>query len=330
MRIRFRVPMGKQMRRSARITAVFFTFIAGALAVAQNSPQRQVALTFDDLPKASAPGDPPAGDISQVRASTRALLAALTQHKAPAIGFVNEGKLYADGELGARVEVLRSWLTAGMMLGNHTFSHLDLQNTALARYEDDVVQGEVVTRWLSGARPRYFRFPYNHSGATRDVRDGFRGFLQERGYRLAVFTIENFDYGFNEIYVRARRAGDDALARRLRAAYLDHTDALFPYFEQQSRDLFGREIPQVLLLHANDITADCLSEMLERIAERGYGFVTLDRALADPAYNTPDEYVGNFGISWLHRWKPALGKPLKYADEPDPPKWVLDLSKQRN
>jgi hypothetical protein len=39
-------------------------------------------------------------------------------------------------------------------------------------------------------------------------------------------------------------------------------------------------------VHANDINADCLDEMLKRFAARGYHFVTLDEAMRDPAYQT--------------------------------------------
>ena len=56
---------------------------------------------------------------------------------------------------------------------------------------------------------------------------------------------------------------------------------------------------------------------------RGYRFVTLEEALADPAYDTPDEYVGPTGISWLHRWRRTLQLEDRLRDEPDPPKWLL-------
>jgi hypothetical protein len=53
---------------------------------------------------------------------------------------------------------------------------------------------------------------------------------------------------------------------------------------------------------------------------RGYRFVTLSTALADPAYRSPDEYVGRNGFSWIHRWSQSKGMAPK--GEPDPPQWV--------
>ena len=43
-----------------------------------------------------------------------------------------------------------------------------------------------------------------------------------------------------------------------------------------------------------------------------------------PAYETRDEYVGSAGISWLHRWQPALGKRMDFSGDPEPAKWVQD------
>lgn len=36
---------------------------------------------------------------------------------------------------------------------------------------------------------------------------------------------------------------------------------------------------------------------------------------------------GTFGPSWLHRWRVAKKLPPRLTDEPDPPRWILDLSK---
>ena len=82
--------------------------------------RRAVALTFDDLPEVFS------RDIATMRRNTPELLRVLRGHQAPAVGFVNEGKLHVAGELDARTEVLKQWVDAGMILGNHTYSHLRL------------------------------------------------------------------------------------------------------------------------------------------------------------------------------------------------------------
>ena len=68
-----------------------------------------------------------------------------------------------------------------------------------------------------------------------------------------------------------------------------------------------------------------LASMFER---RGYAFITLDRALEDPAYRSADTYTGPGGITWLHRW--ALTQRTAktfFAGEPDVPGFVAELAK---
>jgi peptidoglycan/xylan/chitin deacetylase (PgdA/CDA1 family) len=315
------------MRRAAFVLLLIFL---APLIVRCDAPVRTLAITIDDLPYIPGSGSASsAGNLEEARHATEAILGALTRHKAPAVGFVNEVRLQVPGERDARAALLKRWVDAGMVLGNHTFSHLRLQDTPPERYQDDIVRGDVVTRQLMEARgaPLFFRYPYNSTGPTKEIKEGIQSFLSARGYRLAPFTVEHADYIFDKIRSAAREKGDRDLEARTRSAYLAHLDTMLEFTERLSRETFGREIPQVLLIHASDLNADCLDEMLTKMEKRGYRFVSLEEALKDPAYATPDEYVGPAGISWLHRWSVGLGLPMKLRDEPDPPQWVLDLYK---
>ncbi|MGH9813349.1 MAG: polysaccharide deacetylase family protein, partial [Candidatus Acidiferrales bacterium] len=272
--------------------------LALPLWAAEPSP-RELAITIDDLPIGG-----PTRDLETVQRINARMLEVLAAHKAPAIGFVNEGRVEVEGEAAARTAILESWLDAGLPLGNHTYSHWSFHDTPLQRFTEDILRGEVITRRLMEARssaPGYFRHPFTRTGPDAEAKAALEKFLAEHGYRVAPFTIENADYAFNVVYLRARTAGDDALAGRTRAAYLDFTDAMFNYFERFAADLFARDIRQVLLIHVNALNADCLDEMLSRLERRGYRFVSLDRALEDPAYASPETYVGRMGLSWLHR-----------------------------
>jgi peptidoglycan/xylan/chitin deacetylase (PgdA/CDA1 family) len=299
------------------------------VGVAAEPPPRTVALTFDDLPFL-ARGLP----LLSVQTKSRALLDALRARQVPAIGFVNEDKLLVAGEMDARTALLSAWLEAGMELGNHGFGHLRLGDVPLGDCEAAVLKGEVVTRWLlekRGRAPRYYRHPYTQTGPSAEVKRRFEAFLAEHGYAVAPFTIENSDYVFDWLYAAARAKGDAAGAERLRQAYLDYNDTMVAFFEAEAQQLFGRPIAQILLLHANLLNADSMPELLDRLARRGYRFVTLDAALADPAYATPDGYIGPAGPSWIHRWRAGTGDDAGQAlrREPDPPAWVLEAFRQR-
>jgi peptidoglycan/xylan/chitin deacetylase (PgdA/CDA1 family) len=305
----------------AGLFASLLLMVAPLLAATQ--PARTIAITFDDLPLA-----PNADDLATVRRVNERLVGTLARRKVPAIGFVNEGKLQVTGERDARIAVLQRWLDAGLTLGNHTFSHLSLRDTPLAEYEDDVIHGEVITRQLlarrRGAPALYFRHPFTATGPTVEVKEAFESFLHARGYTVAPFTVDSSDYIFNRLLIEALAHQDTAEAARIRTAYLDHTDAVMTFCEGLSRETFGREIPQILLIHDSELNAGVLEDLLNRLAARGYTFVSLDEALRDAAYRTPDRYVGRFGPSWLHRWRVGLGLPSRLRDEPDPPQKVLD------
>ena len=111
--------------------------------------------------------------------------------------------------------------------------------------------------------------------------------------------------------------------RRIATTYLSYMQQTFDFFERWSVEVLGYELPQILLLHANELNADHFDDLAEMILSRGYRFVSLAEALEDPAYDLPDDYVGPRGLSWLHRW--AITKGLGLRDEPAPPTWVEEM-----
>jgi peptidoglycan/xylan/chitin deacetylase (PgdA/CDA1 family) len=290
------------------------------LPAAQTS--RTLAVTVDDLPFVGY-GLPLPG----IEAATRDLLAAFAAHRVPAIGFVNEDKLLVHGEVDRRIALLEAWLDGGHELGNHTYGHVGFQATPLAAYEEAVLKGEVVTRSLLRARgrlPRYFRHPFTQTGPTAEAKSAFEVFLREHGYVVAPFTVEHDDFVFARVYADALAKGDGALAERVREAYLHQLDLAMDVYESMAEDLFGRAIPQVLLIHASALNAACLEAMLQRLLARGYRFVSLDEALRDPAYASPDGFIGPQGPSWLLRFSLGLARPTRKRGQPDPPDWIQE------
>jgi peptidoglycan/xylan/chitin deacetylase (PgdA/CDA1 family) len=291
----------------------------------QGNVQRSVVITVDDLPGAEPGTDHAIGNLKELETINRAIPSILRAHHVPAIGFVNEWKLQVSGERDARSDLLKRWLDAGLTLGNHTYTHLNFQTTPLAQYEDEVIRDEVVTSSLmaqSGQTEKYFRHPFLSTGPSAEVKAVFEAFLAERGYVVAPVTIDPSDYMFNDILGDALATKDRELGERAKKEYLAYVDTVFDFNEQASRKLFAREIPQILLVHDSNLNAKCLDAFLEKLEKRGYKFVSLDEALADPAYRTRDLYVGPLGIDWLTRWRLAFGLPLDYESTPEPPKWV--------
>jgi peptidoglycan/xylan/chitin deacetylase (PgdA/CDA1 family) len=289
---------------------------------------RAVAVTIDDLPTVSAVRR----DLSEAQRITHELTAALRRHSVPAIGFVNERQLLADGQVdAARVTLLQTWLNAGLELGNHTFSHIDLHNSTVEEFERAILDGERVTRALlqkAGTVPRYFRHPFLHTGRDEATRARIERFLGEHGYRVAPVTIDNYDYIFAAAYDRAVGRNDSVLTTRIVSEYLDYMTRIVAFYEQQSVAIVGREIAQTLLLHANALNAATFDRLAAMFRSRGYRFVSLTEALQDPAYASRDAYYGSAGMTWLHRWAITQGvKSSVFAGEPVVPPWVEAAAK---
>lgn len=296
-----------------------------AIADSAQIPNRTVAITIDDLPVVST-----RGDIKNRQQITKKMLAHIKKAKVPAIGFVNENKLYdKDKRDEKQIELLRLWLAAGLELGNHTFSHRSLNRIELADYEADLLKGETITKELlkaKGREMRFFRHPFLHTGRTLEIKKEFDTFLAKHGYTIAPITFDNADYIFSRAYDIAFDKKDKKLMKRVGDAYVPYMESKLEYWERQSVKLFGREIPQTLLIHANFINSDYFDELAAMFVRRGYKFVDLETALKDDAYKLPDTFVGGAGISWLHRWALARGKENVLPDEPTVPEFVLKLS----
>ncbi len=303
------------------IRGALFLLALGTSALPAQAPRRQLSVTFDDLPSTSV-----IAHSEQARQmGTTLLLRTLTSRQIPAIGFVNEGKLGAlDAPLSTRMQQLRDWLSAGMELGNHTRSHLGLHAVALSEYLRDIALGDSLTRHLMRPRrPRYFRHPFLHAGRNSLVRDSLAQFLAARGYTIAPVTIDNSDYIFAAAFDRRIAARDFAGADSIGRTYVRYMEQVVIYYEGQSQALFGREIPQILLVHANALNSRYFGAIADILAQRGYGFISLEEALRDPAYAHADTYYGSAGISWLHRWAITEGRKGNFfAGEPEVPAWI--------
>lgn len=307
------------------VNIVLFASVSIENAPVNHTINRQVAITFDDLPVNSKNHK----DIKTWKEITTRLMETITTYKIPAVGFVVEGKLFQGNQPDpARIKLLGMWLDAGLELGNHTFSHLDLHKVSLPKFKDDIIAGEQIIKKLlkeKGMKLEYFRHPFLHTGSDLETKKKLEDFLKKRGYRIAPVTMDNSEWIFAFAYDHAAKNQNQQMMHRLGKAYILYMEQVFQYYEKQSVDLLGYEIPQVLLVHANKLNADYFEDLVKMMKKRGYKFISLQTALKDPAYQSADTYTGKGGITWLHRWALTQGKRGKFfAGEPQPPAFVLN------
>jgi len=282
---------------------------------------KRVALTFDDIPLGQGqPG---------TRCNREALLAvseritrALLDVNAPSAAFITTGNVCDQLRNPVLGQVVQTWERAGAVVGNHGHRHLSLSRVGLGEYTADLHRADSLIHSASRSyrATRYFRHPFLHVGADSATAHALQGWLDTGGFRVAPVTIDNNEWVYAQAYTRALGRSDSTMMRRLVPAYLEHIDHAFAFAESMAVRILGEEIPQILLLHANELNRDHLREVLRLIERRGYRFIGLEEALAHPAYRRTNYYYGRWGISWLLRWSPD--STVWKMDLPAVPPWV--------
>ena len=284
---------------------------------------KEICITLDDLPTVSYGFK----DIEFQESIINKLISTFDQYNIPAIGFVNESKLYKNGNLEPqKVNLLKTWLTAGYELGNHTYSHPSYHRVSYMKFTRDILKGEKVCKELTktfGTEYKYFRHPFLHVGLTPEKHDSLQAFLGDHGYIEAPVSIDNDDYMFAYAYSKAMSNMDKELMHKIGSDYLNYMEQKLIYFETQSEKLVGRNIKHILLLHANAINADYLDELAERYQKHGYSFISMEDALTDPAYQKEITKYYNWGISWIDRWALSAGKTGDFfKNDPATPEYI--------
>lgn len=243
-----------------------------------NAQAPRVAFTFDDLP---AHGPLPPGETrSQIAAK---ILAALHDaHVPPTYGFVNAATLETEPQ---DLPVLEAWRAAGNPLGNHTWSHMNLDQNSLEDFESNIIRNEpLLAKMMQHEDWHWFRFPYLAEGSTPAKHDGVRAFLAQHGYKIADVTMSFDDYLWNDPYARCVAKSDNAAIVQLQSAYLAAAAANFDFYRRLSQSLYKRDIPYVLLMHIGAFDAEMLPKLLDLYLSRGVKFITLPEAERDPFY----------------------------------------------
>lgn len=238
----------------------------------------KMAITFDDLP---AHGSLPPG-TTRLEIATKILAALRGAGMPPTFGFVNG---VATEQHAADYAALQAWRAADQPLGNHTWSHMNLNTHSIDELEAEVNHNEPLLKDLMrDADWHWFRFPYLAEGDTAEKRAGIRGFLKQRGYKVAAVTMSFSDYLWTDPYFRCREKGDSKAIQALEDSYLSAADESIEYYRGMSRTLYGKDIPYVLLLHIGALDEEMLPRLLKLYRSRGFTFVTLQEAESDEFY----------------------------------------------
>jgi peptidoglycan/xylan/chitin deacetylase (PgdA/CDA1 family) len=284
---------------------VVFSFGLAGMCAAQ-----KLAITMDDLPSNGAlpPG--------VTRAETaKNVLAILKKRHVPAVyGFINAKKLEGSAD-GA--EALKLW-AAAEPVGNHTYSHMDLETNTAEAFEREIEENEPALELLAAKDDwHWLRYPYLHEGDTVEKRRAVRAYLKAHGYRIAQVTLDWEDYLWNTAYARCVAKGDTKSVEWLRSSYLSTASEFLDLGREQAKLIYGHEINYVLLMHLGAFSSTILPEALDVLKKKGFKLVTLEEAESDAAYDgDPDVGLHDAG-TLLDQWMQV--KQIKYPEHAEKP-----------
>jgi glyoxylase-like metal-dependent hydrolase (beta-lactamase superfamily II) len=241
----------------------------------------RMAITVDDLP---VHGPLPRGR-TRVEVHEQ-LVDAFERHSVPEVrGYVIGQHALSDADHRASLQL---WLDAGHPLGNHTWSHPNMEAIGVEAYLADIDRNEAVLAELTGDRSgaswRSFRYPFLRQGFDEQSSQRVRAHLGEHGYQIAEVSIDFWDWDYQAPYVRCLAAKSERGVEALRSTYMARATEMLEWHRAAALDAFGRPIAHVLLLHAGAFTAELIDELLDAYEARGVVWISLDEALADPVY----------------------------------------------
>jgi len=233
---------------------------------------QKLAITLDDLPQNG--GLPPGVTRAEITKATVAVLK--KRHVPPVYGFINAKKLEGSPD-GA--EALKIW-AAAEPVGNHTYTHMDLEENSAEAFERDIEEDEPALELLApaGGDWHWLRYPYLHEGDTLEKRHAVRGYLKEHGYRVAQVTLDFEDYMWNGPYARCTDKKDEKSIAWLKESYLKTAKEYLTLDQEMSQQIFGRNIKHVLLMHIGAFDAVMLPDLLAQMKKDGFKFISLEEA----------------------------------------------------
>ncbi|ROZ79394.1 polysaccharide deacetylase family protein [Ramlibacter sp. WS9] len=236
----------------------------------------------------------------------------LAEHQIRGVyGFAHTSPLEDDPGLR---DTLEHWVDQGHHLGNHTHCHASLNWVSGKCYCDDIRRAEdAIGDLIERAPERYFRYTMDMSGESEAKRGEVEDFLRVNGYVNAPITAWFGDFAWIAPYYRATMNKDMATVEMLRQSYLQAALFQLRSHAAAARQIFGRDIPYIWLIHATPIAQDMLGAILAAFSQSGVRFTSLEHAMKDPAHLGMPRISPKF-VNHLQRY--ALMQQVEMASPP--------------
>ncbi len=246
-----------------KIKTFFLSIILASLFSNLYCASKKVAFTIDDLPFV--------GEARNFHLNM--LMETLLSEQVPATGFIIASEVHKENW-----ETLRKFRDAGFGLGNHTFSHANLNVLKTKKYLTDIKKADTILTPVM-TQPKFFRYPYLAMGYG-DKRSTVLCYLAQKDYQIAPITIDSKDFAFNQRLLAVPEADRRNYLEELKPFYLDFIRQQIVTAEEHDQYNHRQEQAQILLIHANLLNAYVLPDIIHLFKEQGYEFISLQDALS--------------------------------------------------
>jgi peptidoglycan/xylan/chitin deacetylase (PgdA/CDA1 family) len=246
----------------------FFLFPLSLMSV-------DIAITLDDYPMAD-------GLLFSAQKRTEAILKACSQHNYK-VAFFCIGQNCTKEESEALLSTINN---SGHFLANHSMTHTHFSEQTMEELETELRGTEAILATYPNMR-RWFRYPFldygNRTalGGSDDKALRALDMLSQTGYVAGYVTINTFDWYFDIKLQAALAQGVIIDYKALKTVYLGLLKEWIHYYNLQYEARTSEKIVHTLLLHANDLNALYLQDILKMIEDSGWNIVSPEMAFAD-------------------------------------------------
>jgi peptidoglycan-N-acetylglucosamine deacetylase len=281
--------------------------MAATLPAPASDRRREVAFTFDDPKTQDVAG------YSWQNINER-ILGALAKHQVKSVLFVCGMRI--DNDSGQ--PLISAWDRQGHLIGNHSYSHFNLDKVTLSEFEADTLRNEP----LIVSYPhftRLFRYPSFKEGNTAQKRDGMRAFLQAHGYRIGRATIDASDWAISARLETRIKEDPKADLAPYRTFFLQHIWERAQFYDSLAQQVLGVPVRHTLLLHHNPLNALFVDDLIAMFAAKGWRPVDAEYAYRDPVYDRqPQSLPAGESLIWaLAKETGKFESELRYPGEDD-------------
>lgn len=224
--------------------------------------KKTIAITIDDLPFV--------GEYRNFHLNM--IMNSMKEQQVPATGFIIAREIRTDNW-----EALHKFRDAGFGLGNHTFSHANLNKLKVEEYIHEIKEADTILSPVM-TEPKYFRYPYlAMSSGTK--KNKILCYLAKHNYQVAPITVDSKDFVFNQRLLSVPEMDRRAYLNELKPFYLDFIWQQTLKAEEHTQYHHRPEQAQILLIHANLLNAYVLPDLINFYKQNGYTFVSLEDAL---------------------------------------------------